>query len=303
MSEKALQTQVEQKTQQLLQGSLKHVRAAALAAALLPLASIAVAPAAAQGTDGLCPSGGLCGFVWNDTDSDGFQDAGEPGIEGASVTVTVLVEGEVIVITRATNTEGFYYFDLPPGPYEIFVQIPNATEPSPLTPGSDPTLDSDGVPDGIGNSVASVTVPDGGSDSYDFGFSALQVAKPGTGTPGYWKNHPEAWPTETIVVGVVNGVGGVSYSKALAISWLETVGKDKTITMFSSLVPAILNVRIGTDASCIQSTIDEAHAWMAKYGPVGRGVHASSFAWKIGEPLHRRLDNYNNGMLCAPHRD
>ena len=25
--------------------------------------------------------------------------------------------------------------------------------------------------------------------------------------------------------------------------------------------------------------------------------------WKVGEPLHRQLDNYNNGMLCAPHRD
>ena len=34
-----------QKTQQLLQGPLKHVRAAALAAALLPLASVAVSPA------------------------------------------------------------------------------------------------------------------------------------------------------------------------------------------------------------------------------------------------------------------
>ena len=21
------------------------------------------------------------------------------------------------------------------------------------------------------------------------------------------------------------------------------------------------------------------------------------------EPLHRQMDNYNNGMLCAPHRD
>jgi hypothetical protein len=36
---------------------------------------------------------------------------------------------------------------------------------------------------------------------------------------------------------------------------------------------------------------------------VGSGVHAASVAWKIGEPLHRQLDNYNNGMLCAPHRE
>ena len=41
----------------------------------------------------------------------------------------------------------------------------------------------------------------------------------------------------------------------------------------------------------------------SKRSGVGTGVHASSFAWKIGEPLHRQMDNYNNGMLCAPHRD
>jgi hypothetical protein len=32
-------------------------------------------------------------------------------------------------------------------------------------------------------------------------------------------------------------------------------------------------------------------------------VHAASYAWKVGEPLHRQMDTYNNGMLCAPHRD
>ena len=37
-----------EQTQQLLDGPLKHVRGAALAAALLPLASIAAAPAAAD---------------------------------------------------------------------------------------------------------------------------------------------------------------------------------------------------------------------------------------------------------------
>src|SRR5262245_23444481 len=42
------QTDVKTKTQQLLQGSLKHVRAAALAAALAPLAAVAASPAMDQ---------------------------------------------------------------------------------------------------------------------------------------------------------------------------------------------------------------------------------------------------------------
>ena len=83
----------------------------------------------------------------------------------------------------------------------------------------------------------------------------------------------------------------------------EGANKDKTVTLFSSLLCAKLNVLIGNDSSCISSTITAADAWMGTYGPVGHNVAASSLAWKVGEPLHRMMDNYNNGMLCAPHRD
>ena len=72
--------------------------------------------------------------------------------------------------------------------------------------------------------------------------------------------------------------------------------------MFSSLVSAKLNVFIGNDGSCVNGTIGKANTWMATY-PLGSNVAASSLAWKIGEPWHRLMDNYNNGMVCAPHRD
>ena len=97
-------------------------------------------------------------------------------------------------------------------------------------------------------------------------------------------------------------MGGVTYTKAQAISWLSKVGKDKTTTMFSSLVPAKLNLLVGNDGSCVEPTIVAADSWMATYGPVGSNVGASSYAWSIGEPLHITMDNYNNGRLCAPHR-
>lgn len=287
MSQEARQIALKEQTHQLLQGPLKHVRRAALAAALLPLASVAVAPASAQSA--LCASGGICGAVWNDTNNNGIQDAGEPGVEGAVVTL----DGNV----GATDTEGFYYFSVGPGTYTIAVQIPPGTQPSPADAGGDDTLDSDGVPDGYGNSVAVVTLTEGADANTDFGFYVPPVAQPGTGTPGYWKNQPEAWPVASITV------GGVTYTRDEAIGWLEKVGRDRTITMFSSLVPAKLNVLIGNDDSCVASTIAAADNWMTTYGPVGSSVHAASFAWKVGEPLHRLLDNYNNGMLCAPHRD
>ena len=288
MSEQDRGAELQRRTQQLLQGPLKHVRMAALAAALLPLASVAATPASAQSA--MCASGGICGYVWDDTNNNGIQDSGELGIAGAVVTIDSSV--------TATDAEGFYYFwASPDATYQISVQIPPGTEPSPPNVGTDDTIDSDGISDGLGNSVATLTLTSIADSTTDFGFFTPSVAQPGTGTPGYWKNHPEAWPVPSITV------GGVTYTRDQAISWLDRVGKDKTTTMFSSLVSAMLNVKIGNDASCVASTITAADQWMATYGPVGRGVAAASFAWKIGEPLHRLMDNYNNGMLCAPHRD
>lgn len=122
--------------------------------------------------------------------------------------------------------------------------------------------------------------------------------QPGTGTPGFWKNHPEAWPVDEITIGCE------TYSKDDAIAFMDqSVAGDKTITMFKALVAAKLNVLIGNDGSCIADTIASADAWMCTNGPVGSGVGASSYAWASGESLYWTLDAYNNGELCAPARD
>lgn len=119
---------------------------------------------------------------------------------------------------------------------------------------------------------------------------------PGTGTPGYWKNHPEAWPVTDITI------GGITYTREQAIAIMEMPDGDKTYTVFRALVAAKLNVLIGCESSCIADTIAAADTWMAAH-PAGSGVEAKSSAWKVGEPLYTLLDQYNNGLLCAPHRD
>jgi Tfp pilus assembly protein FimT len=272
-------------SRELLKGKLKHTRTAALALALVPLAAVAVSTQVNEN----CSSGGICGTVFYDANNNGIQDATETGIPGVSVTLTFIVNGTPQEFTVATSSTGVFDFGsaLPRGEHTISVQIPPGTTASPANEGLDDNADSDGEPDGEGNSVATVNwTPDESQDSStDFGFTNSSVSNPGTGTPGYWKNHPDAWPMQTITVGTV------TYTKAQAIALLDQVGKDKSLTMFSSLVPAILNVAIGNDPSCVQSTIDAAQAWMVKYGPAGSGVHAASYAWKVGEPLHRLMDN------------
>ena len=126
----------------------------------------------------------------------------------------------------------------------------------------------------------------------------IKICKPpGTGSPGYWKNHPDAWPVNII------SIGNINYSKEVAIQIMQTPEKgDKTYTMFNALISAKLNVIIGNDDSCVANTISMADTWMATYGPVGRNVTGNSHAWKIGEPLYNILDTYNNGLLCAPYR-
>jgi uncharacterized repeat protein (TIGR01451 family) len=123
-------------------------------------------------------------------------------------------------------------------------------------------------------------------------------ASPGTGTPGYWKNHPEAWPVDEIEI------GGITYTKDAAIAIMnQPVEGDKTFTIFNSLISAKLNILIGNEYSCIAETVVQADQWMADNGPPGSGVLASSDEWETAEPLHETLDMYNNGELCAPERD
>jgi hypothetical protein len=303
MSQEVGQIELQAKTRQLMDGPLKHIKAAVLAAALLPLAS--VAPASAQPAG--CGSGGVCGVVFNDTNGNGIQDAGETGIAGAKVTII----GTATTLEVYTDVDGFYFSGtgvVPVGTaYQVAVLIGDVLqgmEASPSNVGLDDTVDSDGVVKN-GFSVATGTLKDVSNSDTDFGFHASAAANPGTGTPGYWKNHPEAWPVDASGVPVTIMIGGVPYSKDAALTGLAKITKDKTTTMFSSLLSAKLNLLIGNDGSCLSGvngdTIALADAWMAAHH-LGTNVLASSDAWKIGEPTHQTLDAYNNGLLCAPHR-
>jgi hypothetical protein len=290
---------VNEQTSLLLDGPLKHVRAAALAAALVPLASVVSTPAMAQEGPSCFSAGAIGDFVWNDLNKNGVQDAGEPGIDKALVTLKWTVEAMPYETTVETNEYGIYSFggDWCPGTYRVEVQIPSGYQVSPNGVG-DPEFDSNGEPDKE-KVFAIVELPNPAlpNMTIDFGFYK-GMTQPGTGTPGYWKNHPEAWPEAGITV------GGRYYPKELAIEMMSYGGSDKAYTMFNSLVSAMLNVRIGNDSSCVASTITAADAWMGTYAFKSTGkVAASSYAWKVGEPHHRLMDNYNNGGLCAPHRE
>jgi hypothetical protein len=72
-------------------------------------------------------------------------------------------------------------------------------------------------------------------------------------TPGYWKNHPEAWPVESLMI------GNVVYSQAQLLAILDQpIRKDPTIILIKHLVAAKLNQLSGADASSVQQSIKAA---------------------------------------------
>ena len=155
--------------------------------------------------------------------------------------------------------------------------------------------DHDGVGD-VCDNCASTYNPDQADADHDGVGDACEVTSPGTGTPGYWKNHPNAWPVNSITI------GEDIYTKSQAIALMGMPDGDKSYTMFRGYVAAYLNGLIGNDTSCIAAELTSAYNWLNTYEP-GSKVKASSNAWKTGSPIYTKLDDYNNGLLCAPHRN
>jgi hypothetical protein len=102
----------------------------------------------------------------------------------------------------------------------------------------------------------------GGGDKETFLISFTCICEPPdgcTGTPGYWKNHPDEWPVGGLTV------GGAYYTKAqLMVIFDEKTGGDATIKLFHHTVAAMLNVLHGADNS-IQPTIDAANAFLTAH--------------------------------------
>jgi hypothetical protein len=152
----------------------------------------------------------------------------------------------------------------------------------------------------LGTADADGTINSGGIDN-------VQVCRvttppppknPGTGTPGYWKNHASAWPTGGILL------GGVLYDAEKAISLMQAPTKgDKTYNLFEHLAAATLNVAIGNADACIAADIAKANAWLAA-NPIEdtTKISAESAKWAEIAATFQRLVDYNEGKLCAPSR-
>jgi len=86
-------------------------------------------------------------FVFSDTDQDGVQDAGEPGIAG--IVVNLLDKGGVQIATTTTDADGRYTFSVDPKlSFIIEIEVPDDRGVSPMDASPDDTADSDIGDDG-----------------------------------------------------------------------------------------------------------------------------------------------------------
>lgn len=115
-----------------------------------------------------CPGEGTIGnFVWKDLNRNGLQDAGEPGIAG--VTVTLTLPGGITKII-STDADGIYSFDdLVPGIYSVAFSTPaGGFAPTQANANGSDLADSDPV----GGIVNNITITTGEvNNSIDAGFT------------------------------------------------------------------------------------------------------------------------------------
>ena len=74
--------------------------------------------------------------------------------------------------------------------------------------------------------------------------------------PGYWKNHPESWPVNSL------DLGNTTYSQESLLEALNTPPQgDATYILAYQFIAAKLNVAQGADDSAVATTISDADNW------------------------------------------
>jgi|GEM_PF-1020743 len=223
---------------------------------------------------GLAPSavatGSIGDRVWSDTDADGVQDVGEPGVNGVTVTLRADLDGdgsyESTVGTTTTAGDGGYSFTgLAPGAYLVSVTAPagmSATTASQHPVALSAGEDDDGADVGLASSPnspfdlrleisANGDPTTGGSLTW-----TVQVANAGL-TPS-----PDPLTVTTVLP------SGVTYVSATGAGWAcGAAGQTVTCTRTGSLsVGASDQVRLLTSVSASPGTQLQATATVAAAG-------------------------------------
>jgi hypothetical protein len=121
-------------------------------------------------------------------------------------------------------------------------------------------------------------------------------------TQGYWKNHEESWPVDSLVI------GGETYDQAELLTLLQTsVSGDASLILAHQMIASMLNVLSGATADIgTVEALDAAEQWMLAnkdadgrlpYGITDSAAHDEATA------ISDALANYNEGSVGPGHCD
>src|SRR6266567_4436209 len=115
-----------------------------------------------------------------------------------------------------------------------------------------------------------------------------------THTQAYWKNNPDAWPVQNVMLGAIN----YAHAQLLQIFNQPAAGNG-LVALAHQSITAKLNIASGADPSAIQSSVTSAGALIGTLvvPPVGNGFLSSDAT----STLTNALENYNMGVTGPGH--
>ncbi|HET6284945.1 MAG TPA: hypothetical protein VFH73_28570 [Polyangia bacterium] len=122
-----------------------------------------------------------------------------------------------------------------------------------------------------------------------------------TRTHGYCKNHPDAWPVASLIV------GQVTYSKEELVNILMTASEcDASLILGHQLVAALLNQAAGAAVPAqIANALSAAQYWMETHkdtdGRLPYGVSPATPDGSAAVALSSILEEFNDGLAGTPH--
>jgi hypothetical protein len=116
--------------------------------------------------------------------------------------------------------------------------------------------------------------------------ATAQVVKDCTYPISYWKEHPELYPPQMII-------GGVVYTERELEALLSDDDENPVQQIRAQLAVAFLNISGGADQSSIEATIFTAYGWLVNH-PVGSQI--TDDEQEKGRRLFDVLETYNLGL-------
>jgi hypothetical protein len=123
-----------------------------------------------------------------------------------------------------------------------------------------------------------------------------------TYTLGYWKTHPEAWPSTCLNM----TIGGCTYCQTELLAILnQPVQGDGAMALAHQLIPAMLNVAEGANGLGVAPCIAVAQSLLTTGGssrlmPIGNGPW-TSLSLTFSATTEQCLENFNTGLTGPGH--